>query len=158
MKFARTISLDESDSRIFDQVAQPGEWAISGTFEFSNWSENDLTGKKKQAFSNGWLGLSSFGRATFVGVTSMAEGEFEKVVDLLAQKFVADYGAPSLEVAYPVAKEEADFMASICDEHKTNTLLMVSREFSSSGIREKFRHIQASDAELEAFAVHGSLE
>ena len=158
MKFARTITLDESDSRIFDHVAQPGEWAISGTFEFSNWTADDLVGKKKQAFSNGWLGLSSFGRATFVGVTSLADLEFQEIIDLLAQKFVADYGAPSLEVAYPVAKEEADFMASICDEHETNTLLMVSREFSSNGIREKFRHIQASDAELEAFAVHGSLE
>ena len=40
MKFARTITLDESDSRIFDHVAQPGEWAISGTFEFSNWTVN----------------------------------------------------------------------------------------------------------------------
>ena len=158
MKFARTITLDESDSRIFDQAAQPGEWAISGTFEFSNWNANDLTGKNKQAFSNGWLGLSSFGRATFVGITAMVDTEFQNVIDLLAQKFVDDYGAPSLGTAHPVAKEEADFMASICDEHPTNTLLMVSREFTPNGIREKFRHIKATDAELEAFAVHGSLE
>ena len=158
MKFARTITLDESDSRIFDRVAKPGEWAISGTFEFSNWNVENLSGKKKQAFSNGWLGLSSFGRATFVGVTSISNPEFHKVIDVLAQKFVDDYSAPSLEVAYPVAKEEADFIVSICDEHSINTLLMVSRELTSKGIREKFRHIKATDAELEAFAIHGSLE
>ena len=49
-------------------------------------------------------------------------------------------------------------MNSICEEHSDNTLLMVSRELTAKGIKEKFRHIQASDAELEAFAVHGSTE
>ena len=49
-------------------------------------------------------------------------------------------------------------MKSICEEHPVNTLLMVSRELTPSGIREKFRHIKATDAELEAFAVHGSTE
>ena len=42
MKFARTITLDESDSRIFEITASPGEWAISGTFEFSNWKEEQI--------------------------------------------------------------------------------------------------------------------
>ena len=93
-----------------------------------------------------------------MGVTSVLDEEFETIIKNLAKNFVVDYGAPSLEVAYPVAKEEADFMASICGDHPINTLLMVSREFTQDGIREKFRHIKATDAELEAFAVHGSLE
>ena len=42
MKFARTITLDESDSRIFEITASPGEWAISGTFEFSNLKEEQI--------------------------------------------------------------------------------------------------------------------
>ena len=158
MKFARTIMLDESDSRIFKTVASPGEWAISGTFEFSNWQESEIEGKNKQAFSNGWLGLTSFGRATFVGVTSILSEEFENITQILAHNFVEEYGAPNLEVAYPVAKEEVDFMNSICEDHPINTLLMVSREFTPKGISEKFRHVKATDAELEAFAVHGSLE
>ena len=79
MKFARTITLDESDSRIFEEIASAGEWAISGSFEFSNWKEDEITGKKKQSFSNGWLGLTSFGRATFVGVTSITLEELEKL-------------------------------------------------------------------------------
>ncbi len=158
MKFARTILLDESDSRIFETVASPGEWAISGTFEFSNWQESQLEGKNKQAFSNGWLGLTSFGRATFVGVTSVLSEELENITQILAKNFVEVYGAPSLEVAYPVAKEEIDFMKSMCEDHPINTLLMVSREFTHKGISEKFRHVKATDAELEAFAVHGSSE
>ena len=44
MKFARTITLDESDSRIFETVATAGEWAISGTFEFANLKEEQIDG------------------------------------------------------------------------------------------------------------------
>ena len=158
MKFARTITLDESDSRIFEITASPGEWAISGTFEFSNWKEEQIEGKHKQAFTNGWMGLTSFGRSRYVGVTTILEEECENLVNILADKFINNYGAPNLQIALPVAKEEIEFMNSICEEHSDNTLLMVSREFTAKGIREKFRHIQANDAELEAFAVHGSTE
>ena len=52
MKLARTIRLDESDDNVFESPASDGEWAISGGLEFSNWSEDDLTGKARQAFSN----------------------------------------------------------------------------------------------------------
>ena len=93
-----------------------------------------------------------------MGVTSVLNKELENITKILAQKFVEGYGAPSLEVAYPVAKEEIDFMNSICEDHPINTLLMVSREFTQKGISEKFRHVKATDAELEAFAVHGSSE
>ncbi|MFL2802708.1 MAG: DUF6505 family protein [Paracoccaceae bacterium] len=158
MKFARTITLDESDSRIFETVANAGEWAISGTFEFSNWKEEQIEGKHKQAFTNGWMGLTSFGRSTFVGVTTILVEEYEHLIKILANKFVEEYGAPNIQSALPVAKEEIEFMNSICEEHSDNTLLMVSRELTAKGIKEKFRHIQASDAELEAFAVHGSTE
>lgn len=158
MKFARTITLDESDSRIFETCATPGEWAISGTFEFSNLKEEQIEGKQKQAFTNGWMGLTTFGRSTFVGVTSILDEEYDNLITILANKFVKDYGAPNIYSAIPVAKEEIEFMNSICEEHPDNTLLMVSREITAKGIREKFRHIQANDAELEAFAVHGSTE
>ena len=158
MKFARTITLDESDSRIFETCATPGEWAISGTFEFSNLKEEQIEGKQKQAFTNGWMGLTTFGRSTFVGVTSILDEEYNNLITILANKFVKDYGAPNIYSAIPVAKEEIEFMNSICEEHPDNTLLMVSREITAKGIREKFRHIQANDAELEAFAVHGSTE
>mgnify|MGYP003311043485 CR=1 FL=1 len=88
MKFARTITLDESDSRIFETVATAGEWAISGTFEFSNLKEEQIEGKRKQAFTNGWMGLTSFGRSTFVGVTTILEEEYENIIKILATKFI----------------------------------------------------------------------
>ena len=158
MKLARTIRLDESDDNVFERPADAGEWAISGGFEFSNWDESQLTGKPRQAFSNGWLSLESFGRATFVAVTSITASEYEVLIQQLAQYFVDHFGAPDIDAALPVAKDELDHMQGMCEDHDDNTLLMVSRTLSESGIHESFRFNNPQSASLEAFAVHGSVD
>ena len=158
MKLARTIRLDESDDNVFDHPANAGEWAISGGFEFSNWSEENLNGKPRQAFSNGWLSLESFGRATFVAITSITKSEYERLIQQLAAHFVEHYGAPDMDAALPVAKEELDHMQSMCEDHDDNTLLMVSRTLNDSGVHESFRFNHPQSASLDAFAVHGSVD
>lgn len=158
MKLARAIHFDESDTRVYHSPARTGEWCISGGFEFSNWTDGDLTGKQKQAFSNGWLGLETFGRVTFVAVTQIETVEMAQATDALAQHFVDVYGAPDLAAARPVAAEEIAQMAEMCADHGPNTLLTVARELSESGVRETYRTIQAQDAGLEQFAIHGSLD
>ncbi len=154
MLLARAIHFDESDQRVYFNPARTGEWAISGGFEFSNWSEADLTGKARQAFANGWLGVETFGRVTFVAVTTIESSEIEALTDALAQHFVDVYGAPSLEAARPVASEEIAHMADLCAEHEANTLLTVARELTDAGVKEQFRSIAPAEAELEQFAVH----
>ncbi len=158
MKLARAIHFDESDTRVFHNPARTGEWCISGGFEFSNWSEADLTGKARQAFTNGWLGCETFGRATFVAVTQIEPSEIEALADRLAQHFVDIYGAPSAEVARNVALEELSQMTDLCEEHDANTLLTVARELTETGVRETYRMIEAQAAALEQFAIHGDLD
>lgn len=158
MNLARAIHFDESDTQVFHNPARTGEWAISGGFEFSNWGEGDLTGKARQAFSNGWLGLETFGRVTFVAVTKVEEAEYNALLDQLAQHFVDIYGAPSLDAARSVAVDELEHMAELCEGHDPNTLLTVARELADSGVAEAYRVIQAPDAELEILAVHGDIE
>jgi len=158
MKLARTIRLDESDGNVFDHPAEMGEWALSGAFEFSNWVEDDLKGKARQAFSNGWLSLESWGRATFVAVTPITEHELEALINTLAEKFVTDYGAPDVEAARPIAEEEIGHMRDMCEDQADNTLLVVSRSLTDIGVHEQFRYIEAQSAELESFAVHGSVD
>lgn len=158
MKLARAIHFDESDQRVFHSPARTGEWAISGGFEFSNWSEADLAGKAQQAFANGWLGVETFGRVTFVAVTSIEPAEYEELETALAQHFVAVYGAPDLEAARGVAKDELGHMAELCADHDANTLLTVGRELTDGGVRESYRVIQSEAAGLEQFAIHGSLD
>ena len=114
MNFARVIRMDESDLNVFHAAAEPGEWAIPGTFAFSNWSEDDLTGKARQEFAHGWLGLESFGRASVVAVTSITEAERAALVDILAFHFTEAWGAPHIDAARPVAEEEIAHMAQMC--------------------------------------------
>lgn len=158
MKLARAIHFDESDQRVFASPARTGEWCISGGFEFSNWTEGDLVGKARQAFANGWFGLETGGRVTFVAVTEIEQSEIDTLSRLLAQHFVTYYGAPSEEAALPVAREEIAQMAELCDEHTGNTLLTVARELTDAGVKEAFRVIEAQEAGLEQFAIHGDMD
>ncbi|MDE0057452.1 MAG: DUF6505 family protein [Defluviicoccus sp.] len=158
MNLARAIHFDESDMRIFYAPARTGEWCISGGFEFSNWSDADLAGKARQAFANGWLGVETFGRVTFVAVTRIEEDELAALANRLAEHFVEVWGAPTVEAALPAAREELAQMAELCADHAPNTLLTVSRELTEAGVRESFRVIEAEDAGLEQFAIHGDAE
>lgn len=158
MKLARTIRFDESDGNVFPRAAEAGEWAVTGGFEFSNFSESDLTGKTRQAFANGWLGLDSFGRATFVAVAQIEPAERDALESALAAHFVSHYGAPDIEAARPVARDEITFMAELCEDHAPNTLLAVSRSLTDAGVSEAFKAIDPPDAELDLVAIHGSLD
>lgn len=154
MHLARAIHFDESDRNVFHRPARTGEWAIPGGFEFSNWTEADLGGKARQAFANGWLGVETFGRVTFVAVTRIEPAEHAALIEALAAHFVSVYGAPSLEAARPVAAEELAQMAALCADHPANTVLTVLRELTAAGVRETYRHIEAEAAALEQFAIH----
>ena len=156
MKLARAIHLDESDLNVYFSPARTGEWAISGGFEFSNWTDADLSGKARQAFANGWLGLETFGRVTFVAVTRIESTEQDALAATLARHFVEIYGAPSVEAALPVAREEIKNMVELCDEHDANTLLTVARDLTDAGVRESYRSIKGEAADLEQFAIHPS--
>ncbi|MFO7758016.1 MAG: DUF6505 family protein [Roseovarius sp.] len=158
MKLARAIHFDESDQRVYHSPARTGEWCISGGFEFSNWTEGDLTGKPRQAFANGWLGLETFGRASCVAVTQIEPAEIETLTKALAQHFVDLYGAPSPETARPVAEEEIAQMLEICADHAPNTILTVMRELTDAGVREQYRFIVPTDAGLDQFAIHGDTD
>ena len=157
-KLARTIHFDESDRNVFSRPADSGEWAIAGGFEFSNWTEADLTGKARQAFANGWLSVESFGRATFVAVARIEPDELARATEALADHFVAIWGAPSREAALEAARAEIAFMQDLCEDQRSNTLLAVSRELTEAGVKEQFRAIEPAEAEIAQVAVHGTLE
>ncbi len=154
-KLARTIHFDESDANIFARPAESGEWAIPGGFEFSNWTEGDLTGKARQAFANGWLALDSFGRATLVAVTRIEPAERAALETRLADHFVALYGAPDRAAALPHAAAELAYMEDLCSDHAPNTLLVVSRELTGAGVKESFRAITPAEAAIDMVARHG---
>ncbi len=149
MRLPRVIRLDQSDTRIFERAAEPGEWAVSGAFAFANADPAALAGKRRQAFAHGFLGTTSFGRSTLVQVAEIDEAGHADVVQRLALHLITDYGAPDLEAALPAARDEVAFAASFA-EHKLHTLLAVEREWGDVGIVERFSVIEPSRATSHA--------
>ena len=151
MKLFQTIHFDQSDQHVYDQAAASGEWAISGAFQFSHLAEDDLNGKTKQAFSNGFLSIESFGRATFVSVTDIQDHDRDALCNKLADHFVEHYGAPSKEAALEAAQSEIEFAQSACADNPINTIFTVKRAFNDEGaIREEYRIVTPPQEPIHA--------
>ena len=151
MKLLKTIHFDQTDNNVYDKTAASDEWAISGAFAFSNAREDELKGKTKQAFSNGFLSLESFGRSTFATVSEIDDASEAKLCETLGQHFVDHYGAPALKPALPIAQNELTFIADLCDEHPINTVFTVRRFFDDAGeIREEYRTVTPPSEPLHA--------
>lgn len=141
MLFPRVVRLDESDERVYETTAAPGEWAVPGAFAFLDVDIAQADGKQREAFRHGFLGTDSFGWSTLVQVEEIALAEYAAVVEKLAQHFLQRYSAPTVDAARQMAQEEATFAASIC-EHPRHTLLAVDRTIGEEGIEENFRVVR----------------
>lgn len=159
MKLLRTIRLDRSDTFIFENAAEPGEWAVSGAFMFRHRDAATFTGKARTAFRAGFLGLSSFGRSTLAQIVEASMLDRREVVEALAAQLVTRCGAPDLATARGAAEEEVDFAESLCD-HNVGVLVAVARSCEHGEIREAFRTLRprtgaAAHRAFEFFEVVG---
>lgn len=153
MKLLRTIRLDPSDTFVFDNAAEPGEWAVTGAFMFGDDDPVKLEGKARAAFRAGFLGVASLGWSTLVQVVEASEADRLAAIDTLAKQLVAGFGAPSTDDAIAAAEEEFEFAASLCD-HPLDTLIALHRSSEAGEIRERFRTLRPKDGPkpLRAFA------
>ncbi len=140
MRLPRAFRLDHSDLSVFDSAAEPGEWAVPGSFSFLASGPERLAGKRRAAFANGFLGVGSFGWTTLVTVEQASNADVAGVTDALALHFVMMHGAPSMEAAQAVAEREVAFASSICD-HPPGTILAISRRFEGEELVEQFKTI-----------------
>ena len=147
MKFPRVARLDDTDEHVYERAAEVGEPAVTGTFQYML-SERDpgrFEGKEKQAFRHAFLGTHSFGHCTVVTAGDVTEVEYKAVIEALAQHLVASWGAPSLEAALPVARQEAEYAANLCAEHDPEASVVLALERSvtaEGGIQEAFKTVQ----------------
>jgi hypothetical protein len=153
VKLLRTIRLDPSDTFVFDRVAEPGEWAVSGSFVFLNEDASALEGKARAAFRGGFLGVQSLGWSTLVQIVDATERDYFDVVQTLAGRLVAKFGAPTVADAEIAAEAEVAFASSLCT-HPVDTLIATYRSEENGEIRETFRSLQrqAGSKPLRAFA------
>ena len=141
MKLIRTIRLDASDTFVFENAAEPGEWAVSGAFAFWNRDPATLEGKARTAFRSGFLGISSLGWSTLVQIVEASEDDRLAAIDALAKQLVANFGAPTVDDAVAAAAEEIAFVESLCTQPQ-DTLVAVHRTSEDGAVRESFRTLR----------------
>jgi len=144
-RLPRAIRLDASDAHVFERAAEPGEWAVTGSFAYAEADPARLEGKAQIAFRSAWLGLTSFGLTTLVEVAEIGEADFFAAVERLAHHLQESYGAPSLGLAIAAARQELEDAAALCG-HKTGTLLALERAPAEEGFVERVRVIQPARA------------
>jgi len=145
-RLPRTIRLDASDRHIFAHAAEPGEWAVPGTFLFWDRPAYSLSRKEAIAFRSGFLGVDSFGHSTLVTVQEARPDERTEMVEALARQLVAHLGAPSTDIARPAAEQEVALAESLCEGHGIGTLIALHRRHGEDGsIREQFRTLRPRD-------------
>lgn len=145
IRLPRTIRLDASDAVVFAQAAEPGEWAVAGTFLFAGRAADMLSRKEQIAFRTGFLGIASFGHSTLVVVSEASEEERSGAVEALAGQLVARLGAPDMAIARPAAEEEIALAQDLCRGHGVGTLVALHRSREGEAIREQFRTLKPRD-------------
>ena len=141
MKLLRTIRLDLSDTFVFEQAAEPGEWAVSGAFVFWNSDPSTLEGKTRTAFRSGFLGVSTLGWSTLVQIVDATENDKVILAGKLAEQLMEKFGAPTKDEAVAAAEEEIAFAASLCNQ-PSDTLIAVHRIFEDGAVKESFRTLR----------------
>ena len=157
LRLPRTIRLDPSDTFVYSRAAEPGEWAVTGTFLFFGSDPAAFAGKERQAFRGGFLGIESFGWSTLVVVTEAREEERTAAVERLAEQLVEECGAPDVASARPAAQEEIQSAATLCD-HPVGTLLGIHRSVEGGGIRETFRTLHRRADRLQPISAFRVVE
>lgn len=144
-KLLRIVQLDDSDRRVYARPAEPGEWAVPGTFSFWDIDPEMLDAAARQAFAHGFLGIQSSGRGTLVQIATIDKTELDLATRCLASHLVEQHGAPDVEAALPAAREEIAFAQSLC-EHPLGTLLGIERSVRGLDIVEEFKSIETPSA------------
>jgi Family of unknown function (DUF6505) len=141
LKLLRTIRLDPSDTFVFDQAAEPGEWAVSGSFVFWDYDPEQAPPKTRVAFRSGLLGLESLGWSTLAQVVDADQQQRRAAVEMLASHLLHRFGAPDAEQARGASEDEFAFSQSLCD-HPAGTLIAVHRTWEAGEVREAFRTLR----------------
>jgi hypothetical protein len=141
VKLLKTIRLDPSDTFVFERAAEPGEWAVTGTFVFADADPVALQGKARTAFRAGFLGVSSLGWSTLVQIVETGAESRKAAVEQLARRLVEHFGAPGMDAARAAADEEVAFAESLCN-HETDTLIALHRTADGGELREAFRTLK----------------
>jgi hypothetical protein len=144
-RLPRTIRLDASDRRGLRPAAEPGEWAVPGTFLFWGQAPESLAASSDR-LPLGLSGGGSFGHSTLVVVQEATMAERAR---RWSRRWRPRAGRPSGRARHrhrrPAAEEEVALAESLCRDHAPNTLIALHRQQEGGEIREQFRTLRPRD-------------
>lgn len=140
MHFLRSVQLDASDLQVFEHAAEPGEWAVPGSFALLDIDPQTRDPKQREAFHHGFIGTDSFGRSSLVTIADISPADLSGVIDRIAAHLRRHCGAPSDSAARRAAEEEVGFTLEL-STHPVGTLIALQREAVDDGIEETYRTV-----------------
>lgn len=145
MKLLRAIRFDATDERVFPAAAAEGEWLVTGSFLWAGLDPERLDRKARLAFAQGFLGIASFGFASFAAAGRIAEEEVARLTELLAERLCERCGAPDRAAASAAARELIADSKSLAEGLGAGALLAIERRFdaSSGALKERIRRLEA---------------
>ena len=109
------MRLDISDTNIFSNPADPGEWAITETFTYIDIDCEDLNSEEKIAYKSGWLGLDGFGRSTLVCVSVIMKLKYQHKISRFAVYIFSQFEASGILEALQAELTKISDMAILCN-------------------------------------------
>lgn len=138
--------MDASDVNVFELAAEPGEWAVTGTFLFVDDMPDTMLRKRKLAFASGWLGVESFGWSSLVQVSHTDDDTYNATVRAVAGHLFKNFGAPDMLAALKAAGEVVEEAAVLCEAQDAGTILAVQRDADLTGIAERVRVVNKTES------------
>ena len=139
MNFLRAVRLDESDARILAEeggAAEDGEWVVSGGYAVCDLARGHRT--PHCHCDTTFVAVGARRRCTIAEVAEIGESELERLKENLAQFFLVELGAPTLEAARSAAAEECAYTAELASGFPPEVWITVRREPSADGVGERY--------------------
>lgn len=140
MHFLRSIRLDGSDQQVFELAAEPGEWAVPGSFALLCIDPQTRDRKQREAFRHGFIGTDSFGYSSLVTVADISTAGLSGVIERIAAHLRRHCGAPTDSAARSAAEEEVGFTLEL-SAHPIGTLIALQRDLVDDAIEETYRTV-----------------
>ncbi|MGH8703351.1 MAG: DUF6505 family protein [Burkholderiales bacterium] len=139
MKFLKAVRLDDSDARILADeggAAEDGEWVVSGGYASCDLARGHRT--PRCHCDTTFIAAGARRRCTIAEIAEIGDAAFEQLKEALAQYFLAELGAPSLDAARTAAADECAYTAELAGGFPAEVWITVKREPSADGVGERY--------------------
>jgi len=145
LRLLRAVRFDATDERVFPIAAAEGEWLVTGSFLWAGVDPERLDRKMRLAFAQGFLGIESFGFASFATAAPIEPDAARALEDRLTHRLLEQMGAPDRATAARAAAELLADSAALARDLPEGALLAIERRIDpeSGGVAERIRKLEA---------------